>query len=91
MIVRMSVVKEIHKDNFWVSSSNFFFQKERDVENNVRIATECIHFDRKARSAAGKRALDKREPQVHEGTKQAVFMKTATTSEIVTMALKDLV
>ena len=45
----------------------------------------------KAKTAVGKRVLEKREPQVHEGVKQALFMKATSTSEIVNLALKDLV
>ncbi|KAI9091843.1 Brix domain-containing protein [Phlyctochytrium arcticum] len=44
----------------------------------------------KARTAAGKRALKKREPQTVEGAKPAVFMKGTNTSQLVTSVMKDL-
>ncbi|KAI9013094.1 Brix domain-containing protein [Gaertneriomyces semiglobifer] len=44
----------------------------------------------KARTAAGKRALKQREPQVIEEAKAAVFVKGTTTSQLVTSVLKDL-
>ncbi|CAH1800324.1 unnamed protein product [Owenia fusiformis] len=37
-----------------------------------------------------KRVLEKRQPQVHENTKQAMFIRGGHTSETVTEALKDL-
>ncbi|KND01952.1 rRNA-binding ribosome biosynthesis protein RPF2 [Spizellomyces punctatus DAOM BR117] len=44
----------------------------------------------KARTAAGKRALKKREPQTIEEAKPAVFIKGTTTSQLVMSVLKDL-
>ena len=46
---------------------------------------------RKAKSAAGKRAMQKREPVAEEGAKVAIFMKGTNTSQVVTDCLKDLV
>lgn len=46
---------------------------------------------KKAKTAAGKRALKQREPVDHEGPKTAVFLKGTTTSQVVGDALKDLV
>ncbi|KAJ3292773.1 rRNA-binding ribosome biosynthesis protein rpf2 [Borealophlyctis nickersoniae] len=44
----------------------------------------------KPRNAASKRALKKREPQLVETVKTALFMKGTTTSNVVNTALKDL-
>jgi ribosome production factor 2 len=46
---------------------------------------------RKAKSAAGKRELKKREPLPEEGAKTAIFLKGTSTSQTVSDALKDLV
>ena len=46
---------------------------------------------RKAKSAAGKRAMQKRDPVAEEGAKVAIFMKGTNTSQVVTDCLKDLV
>lgn len=45
---------------------------------------------RKAKTAAGKRAMQKREPIAEEGAKTAIFMKGTNTSQVITDALKDL-
>ncbi|KAJ3185643.1 rRNA-binding ribosome biosynthesis protein rpf2 [Geranomyces variabilis] len=42
------------------------------------------------KTAAGKRALKKREPQLIEGAKPAVFMKGTNTSQLVTSVFRDL-
>jgi ribosome production factor 2 len=44
----------------------------------------------KAKSAAGKRELDKREPQVHEDVKSCLFLKSTNASEISNFALKEI-
>ncbi|KAI8823963.1 Brix domain-containing protein [Fimicolochytrium jonesii] len=44
----------------------------------------------KPKTAAGKRALKKREPQVIEGAKPALFMKGTNTSQLVTAIFRDL-
>ncbi|KAI8915763.1 Brix domain-containing protein [Gorgonomyces haynaldii] len=44
----------------------------------------------KPKTAAGKRALEKKEPKPLEGAKPAVFLKGTTTSQIVSDLLKDL-
>ncbi|KAI8906092.1 hypothetical protein PhCBS80983_g06081 [Powellomyces hirtus] len=44
----------------------------------------------KPRTAAGKRAMRKREPQLVEGAKPAVFMKGTNTSQLVTAIFRDL-
>lgn len=44
----------------------------------------------KAKTAAGKRALDKREPQVHEDVKSCLFLKSSNASEIANFALKEI-
>lgn len=45
----------------------------------------------KAKTARGKRFLESREPQVHEGVKRAIFMKAPKSSVIAGEALADLV
>lgn len=44
----------------------------------------------KAKNQRVKRALEKKEPKVHENTKNAIFIKGGRTSETVTQALKDM-
>jgi ribosome production factor 2 len=44
----------------------------------------------KPKTAAGKRAQDKKLPVTEEGAKSAVFLKGTTTSQVVTDAIKDL-
>lgn len=45
----------------------------------------------KPKTARGKRALEKREPKVVEDVKNAVFMKAANCSQVVSDVMKDLV
>ena len=45
---------------------------------------------KKAKSAAGARALKKREPVEEEGAKTAIFCKGTTTSQVVNDLQKDL-
>ncbi|KAJ3038764.1 rRNA-binding ribosome biosynthesis protein rpf2 [Rhizophlyctis rosea] len=44
----------------------------------------------KPRTAKGKRVVDKREPQLQETTKTALFVRGTTTSQLVASALKNL-
>ena len=44
----------------------------------------------KAKTAAGKRALERKEPQVYENVKSCLFIKSSNASEISNFALKDL-
>jgi hypothetical protein len=46
---------------------------------------------RKPKNARVKRALEKREPQVIENEKTAIFVRGQNTSEKVRVAMKDLV
>ena len=46
---------------------------------------------RKPKNARVKRALEKREPQVIENEKTAIFVRGQNTSEKVRIAMKDLV
>jgi len=48
-------------------------------------------FCRKAKTARGARFLENREPKVVENTKQAMFIKGTTTSQVVSDAMADLV
>ena len=43
----------------------------------------------KAKTAAGKRVLDSREPQVYEDVKSCLFLKSSNASEISNFALKE--
>jgi ribosome production factor 2 len=45
----------------------------------------------KPKTAAGARALKRKEPVAEEGAKTAVFLKSATTSQTVSQVMKDLV
>jgi len=47
-------------------------------------------INRKPQTAAGHRALKKKESQMEEGAKQAVFLRGTTTSQVVTDCMKDL-
>ncbi|TPX32678.1 hypothetical protein SmJEL517_g04183 [Synchytrium microbalum] len=44
----------------------------------------------KPRTAKGRRIYDAKQPQIHEGVKNALFLKGTSTSQTVTTALKDL-
>ncbi len=50
-----------------------------------------LSTDSKPKNQRVKRALDCREPKLHENTKTAIFIRGGNTSETVTQALKDLV
>lgn len=45
----------------------------------------------KAKTARTKRIMQKREPQVHEGPKVAMFLKGSTSSALLNEAMNDLV
>jgi hypothetical protein len=46
---------------------------------------------RKPKTRRGKRILEKREPQLIEDTKKAIFLRAHKTSDVVNGLLKDLV
>jgi hypothetical protein len=69
-----------------------------DAKNDVRTLSssrDTVRDDRltvrKPKNARVKRALEKREPQVIENEKTAIFVRGQNTSEKVRIAMKDLV
>lgn len=85
---------------FWISALKFhiyLFTMLRTVYVEVVSirywpVTNCdCEITSKPKTARSKRALKEREPKVHENPKTALFIRSSTTNQVVTDALKDLV
>ncbi|KAJ3218694.1 rRNA-binding ribosome biosynthesis protein rpf2 [Dinochytrium kinnereticum] len=68
----------------------FSYLQEDQRLSVFEFVQQAIDPQIKPKTATGKRVLKKREPQVHEGAKPALFLKGTTTSELGLDALKDL-
>ncbi|KAJ3262261.1 hypothetical protein HK103_002674 [Boothiomyces macroporosus] len=80
------------KDGVIAVNFSTFKNMGEDVQEKASIFVPSVaEIDcSKPKTAAGHRALKKREPVAEEGAKTAVFLKGTTTSQIVSDALKDL-
>ncbi|KAJ3105222.1 rRNA-binding ribosome biosynthesis protein rpf2 [Phlyctochytrium planicorne] len=71
-------------------ANNATFLHRYLIDKNVTPGALFSQILLKAKSAAGKRILKKREPQVEEAAKVSLFLRGSTSSELGLDALKDL-